>query len=97
MRERERESDSERESISIMSESERQPESERLLFPSNAKPQFPEVHAELSRNFRNRLRYNPEFAASATHLLEPEASSQMSVRTFWTWVQLTAILRKKTY
>ena len=43
----------------------REKESERMLFPSTPNPDFREVHAEISRNFRENLLYNPGFPASA--------------------------------
>ena len=38
-----------------------------MLLPLSPSPNFREVHAELSRNFRKKLRYNPGFPASATY------------------------------
>ena len=35
--------------------------------PFKSQPDFREVHAELSRNFRKKLRYNPGFPTSATY------------------------------
>ena len=58
-REREREGESKYESEVV--------ERKRVLLPSSPKPDFREVHAELSRNFRKKLRYNPGFPASAAY------------------------------
>ena len=39
----------------------------RVLFPANPNLDFREVHAECSRNFREKLRYYPGFPASAVY------------------------------
>ena len=38
-----------------------------MLLASSPNPDLREVHAELSRNFRKKLRCIPGFPASATH------------------------------
>ena len=62
MRVRERE----RERVSKC-ESEVAVERKKVPFPSSTNPSFGKVHAELSRNFRKKLRYNPGFPASAMY------------------------------
>ena len=59
-REREREGESKYESEVV--------ERKKVLLPSSPNPNFREVHAELSRNFRKKLRYNPGFPAFATYV-----------------------------
>ena len=42
-------------------------ERKKVLLPSSPNPDLCEVKAELSRNFRNKIRYNAGFPASATY------------------------------
>ena len=42
-------------------------ERKKVLFPSSPNRDVREVHAELSRNFCKKLRYNPRFPASAMY------------------------------
>ena len=57
-----------------------------MLLPSSPNPDFREVHAELLRNFRKKLRCNPGFPTSATY------DGSHSLRS---WVTLIKLSREK--
>ena len=63
-------------------------ERKKVLFPSSPNPDFREVHAELSRNFRKTLRYNPGFPASATY-------DRMMAAIVWKLGYVKTFARKK--